>query len=153
MTQLAMANTFAAAVSGLGTYNARDLANLLERLLLGENEADIATQLITDERGRCVDQIRVNNAVCAIARREGDDLLLLHAGTYDDSYDWVHTNCVGCDKPSKGQWIPIGDIPGEAVVGLVPSGPSGAWHCTIANSWQLGLALDAAGRYRASTAF
>jgi hypothetical protein len=153
MTQLAMSNSFAAAISGIGTSNKSDLANLLERLLLGESEADIATPLITDERGCSVDQIRVNNEICAIARRDGDDVLLLHTGTYDDSYNWVHTNCVGCDKPYKGQWIPINEIPGEAVIGLVPTGPAGAWYCTIANSWQLGCALDAAGLYRSSTAF
>lgn len=150
MTRVAMTNTFVDSLAGLGTSNARDLVSLLERVLMGVHEPDADARLLEDESGRSVDALRVNGEIAAIARRTGDQLVLLHSGRYDSEYEWVRSHCHGCDEPDKGRWISIDELPRGSVPGLMSSGPVGKWHITVDNSWQLGRALDALGLFRSA---
>ena len=144
MTQIAIGHTFMSAMAELDSAGAGDTATFLERLVQDPDSAVFEAWTGSADEG-AAQTLRVTEDLRAVARRDGSILLLLFVGHCNAAYDWATSNCFGNDLPRAGRRLAVGEIPSDAVPGLMAVPLDGAWYCPIVNGYELSRALEAAG--------
>jgi hypothetical protein len=147
MKQLALSHTFIEAMARLEPIGAKRVAAFLDKLLRDPDAISMHAEILHDVPDPSIHSLRISRDLRAVARDLGSELLLLFVGHHDDAYDWARAHCYGCEGPRAGLRISVEEIPHPQAqaLGLLGSGPAGAWHCDVGSTAQLCRAFDAAG--------
>ena len=112
MRQIALANSFVAALAGLDASSTKRTVAFLDKLVRQPDWASMHVEIVRDARDRAIRSLRITNDLRAIAHVEGDRLLLLYVDEHDNAYRWARDRCVKC-HPTTGE-LQVFASPGAA---------------------------------------
>lgn len=96
MPNLAIAETFLSALRDLDRTDAKRAIAFVDKLVRAPEANSLRPEIVHDAADRSVRSFKVTHDLRAIARIDGDRLLLLFVARHDRAYAWARDRCVEC---------------------------------------------------------
>lgn len=132
MPQIALANSFIAALAGLDASGTKRTASFLDKLVREPDAPSMRSEIVHDAHDRSIRSLRVTNDLRAIVHVGGDRLLLLYVDEHDNAYRWARDRCMDCHPVT-------GELRVVAEQGAADS------NCAVNDGRELCRLLDSAG--------
>ena len=92
-------DSFLDSVSDLHTNDVRRVGAFIAKLLAEASPMGLRPKPVHEAGDRTVRSYRVTNDLRAIARIEGQDVVLLYVGQHKRAYAWAARHCIQCEDP------------------------------------------------------
>ncbi len=96
MARIEISDNFVEAAAALDPRDVKRTAAFLDKLIHEPDASGLHAEIVRDAHDRSMRSMRVTKDIRAIARIDGDHVLLLYVGQHDDAYRWARDHCVEC---------------------------------------------------------
>lgn len=100
--RISLGDSFLHALAELSASDVKRVAAFLDKLVHEPDAAGLRPEVVHDAADRAIRSLKISHDLRAIARIEGDRLLLLWAARHDRAYTWAREHCFECDPLTSG---------------------------------------------------
>jgi len=104
--QILLSDSFLDALADLDATDVKRAAAFLDKFVRAPATASLRPEIVHDAADRSVRSFKVTHDLRAIARIDGEQVLMLYVARHDRTYEWARTHCVNC-HPVTGELLVV----------------------------------------------